>query len=277
MRAFLALLAFLHHAGMPTQRVAIPGPDGITLEAALVRPPPDAVAPAGAAPPVGVVELHGCGGPFARRDGQWAIALAKAGHVVVLPDSFGSRGAGSQCRVHHRVAMPNRLRRQDAIAAATWLSHQPGVPTGGVALIGFSNGGSTVLATAAIRPDLPPGLFSRFVALYPGCRARLQNPHWAPAGPMLILIGQMDDWTPAAPCEALARRFPDRIRLVVYPGAWHDFDAPDDPVHLTHGLSETPNNVGHAHAGNNPEAQANALVQVPAFLMLQGGALASPR
>src|ERR1700733_10639090 len=231
MRAFLALLAFLHHAGMPTQQVAIPGPDGVTLEAALVRPPPGAVAPAGAAP-ISVVELHGCGGPFARRDGQWAIALAKAGHIVLLPDSFGSRGAKSQCRVRHRVATPNRLRRQDAIAAAVWLTHQPGVAAGGVALLGFSNGGSTVLATAAMRPDLPPGLFTRFVALYPGCRARLRDPHWAPSGPMLILIGQMDDWTPAAPCEALAKRFPDRIRLVAYPGAWHDFDAPGDPVHV---------------------------------------------
>jgi hypothetical protein len=64
---------------------------------------------------------------------------------------------------------------------------------------------------------------------------------------------------------------------VVYPGAWHNFDVPADPVHLMHGLSETPNNVGHAHAGNNPEAQVNALVQVPAFLTLQGGTLASPR
>jgi dienelactone hydrolase len=276
MRAFLALLAFLHHAGMPTQQVAIPGPNGVTLEAALVRPPPGVVVPAGAAPPISVVELHGCGGPFARRDGQWAVALAKAGHIVLLPDSFGSRGAGGECRAHHRVATPNRLRRQDAIAAATWLTHQPGVPAGGVALIGFSNGGSTVLATAAMRHDLPPGLFTRFVAFYPGCRARLQNPHWAPSGPMLILIGQMDDWTPAAPCEALAKRFPDRIRLVVYPGAWHDFDAPGDPVHVMDGLSETPNDVGHAHAGNNPAAQADALTKVPAFLTLQGDALAAP-
>ncbi|MDE2514596.1 MAG: dienelactone hydrolase family protein [Rhodospirillales bacterium] len=274
MHSFLLLLAFLHHAHVPVARVSIPGPDGVVLEAALVRPPPGTVIPEGAARPVGVVELHGCGGPFARRDGQWAVALAKAGHVVLLPDSFGSRGVGGQCHVHHRVATPNGLRRADAIAAGRWLQAQPGVPAGGVALIGFSNGASTTLATAnAARKIDPPGLFSRFVGFYPGCRARLDTPHWAPSGPMLILVGAKDDWTPAAPCRALAARFPDRIRLIVYPGAWHDFDAPRDPVHVMTDLSETPGNVGHAHAGNNPAAQADALQQVPAFLALRGEAL----
>lgn len=274
MRSFLLLLAFLHHAGVPVERVSIPGPHGVSLEAALVRPPPGTVLPAGAARPVGVVELHGCGGPFARRDGQWAVALAKAGHVVLLPDSFGSRGAASQCHVHHRVATPNGLRRLDAIAAGQFLAGQPGVPPGGMALIGFSNGASTTLATAnAARPVSPPGLFTRFVGFYPGCQARLNTPGWAPSGPMLILVGALDDWTPAAPCRALAAKFPGQVRLIVYPGAWHDFDAPGDPVHVMRDLSETPGNVGQAHAGNNPAAQADALRQVPAFLALRGTAL----
>lgn len=269
MRSFLLLLAFLHNAGVPVTKVEIPGPHGVMLEAALVRPPPDSV-PVGKARPVGVVELHGCGGPFARRDGQWAVALARAGHVVVLPDSFGSRGVGSQCRTHHRVATPNGLRRLDAIAAAGWLENQPGVPAGGVALMGFSNGGSTTLAAANAARPVPPGLFTRFVAFYPGCRDRLEDTRWHPSGPMMIMIGQKDDWTPAAPCEALAARFPGRITLVVYPGAYHDFDAPHDPVHEMSGLSETPGNVGHAHLGNNPAAQADALVRVPAYLAPAG-------
>ena len=103
-------------------RVSIPAPDGVALDAALVLP--DGL-PRGTA----VVALHGCGGPYASRDGSWAVALAHAGHIVLLPDSFGSRGLGSQCSVKHRSVTPSKVRRMDAIAAAEWLAHRPGHAT----------------------------------------------------------------------------------------------------------------------------------------------------
>lgn len=47
-------------------------------------------------------------------------------------------------------------------------------------------------------------------------------------GPVLILIGEKDDWTPSGPCERLQtlqeQRAPGRVRLTVYPGATHSFD-----------------------------------------------------
>ncbi len=51
--------------------------------------------------------------------------------------------------------------------------------------------------------------------------------------PLLILIGEKDDWTPAAPCVKLAAstratEHPAAI-TVVYPGAHHAFDS-DRPV-----------------------------------------------
>ena len=101
--------------------------------------------------------------------------LAHAGHIVLLPDSFGSRGLGSQCSVADRSVDASQVRRGDAIAAAAWLTHQPGTPPGGVDLIGWSNGGSTVLYTAAQQPDLPSGLFRRFVAFYPGCATEVRD------------------------------------------------------------------------------------------------------
>jgi dienelactone hydrolase len=88
MTSFLALLAFLQSAGVHVERVSIPGPNGVNLDAALVLPEGTAKAPP-------VVGLHGCGGPFPSRDGQWAVLLAQVGHIVLLPDSFGSRGLGS--------------------------------------------------------------------------------------------------------------------------------------------------------------------------------------
>jgi predicted acyl esterase len=119
MAAFLALLAFLQTAGVHVERVSVPGPNGVNLDAALVLPEGQTRAPP-------IVALHGCGGPFPSRDGQWAVLLAKAGHIVLLPDSFGSRGLGSQCAMKEREVTPAELRRQDAIDTAQWLAARPG-------------------------------------------------------------------------------------------------------------------------------------------------------
>ena len=69
------------------QTVAMPG-DNVTLRAEVALPSGPPRAPA-------IVLLHGCGGPFPARDGQWRDLLVAAGHPVLLPDSFGSRGLGS--------------------------------------------------------------------------------------------------------------------------------------------------------------------------------------
>lgn len=257
MKAFLALLAFLTQAGVHVERVSVPTPDGVTLDAALVLPDGPVQGPA-------VVALHGCGGPFASRDGSWAVVLAHAGHIVLLPDSFGSRGLGSQCRERMSAVQPSWARRHDAIAAATWLTHRPGTPPGGVALVGWSNGGSTVLYTAQQKPDLPPGLFHRFVAFYPSCGS-IPTAAWQPAAPLLILIGEDDDWAPALPCRELAAQFPGRIAFVAYPGAYHEFDAPDRPVREQYGVN-TGHGFGTVHVGTNEPARQDALRRVPAFL-----------
>jgi dienelactone hydrolase len=259
LKSFLLLLAFLTHAGPRVHRVAIPAPGGVTLDAALVQPDGPPHGPA-------VVALHGCSGPFASRDGSWAVVLAHAGHIVLLPDSFGSRGLGSQCEVADRSVDASHVRRGDAIAAATWLSRQPGTPPGGIDLVGWSNGGTTVMYTVARQPDLPSGLFRRFVAFYPGCRTESQDARWQPSGPLMILVGALDDWTPAGPCRTVAARFPHLVTLVVQPDAYHDFDAPDRPVTEHSGLATPPGGTGHAHTGTNAAARQDALRRVPAFL-----------
>ncbi len=259
MTPFLALLAFLQAAHAPVQHVRIPEPDGTILNAALVAAADPAHGPA-------IVALHGCGGPFPSRDGTWAMDLARAGYTVLLPDSFGSRGLGSQCRETQRTVRVVPTRRDDAIAAASWLARQPGMPAGGVVLMGWSNGGSTTLWTADAARDPPPGLFRRFVAFYPGCMSESRSARYRPAAPVLILVGANDDWTPAEPCRTLAARFPDRISLVVYPDAWHDFDAPDAPLRSRTGLATPPSGTGVAHTGTNQPARADALRRVPSFI-----------
>ncbi len=157
-------------------------------------------------------------------------------------------------------------RRDDAIAAAEWLAAQPGTPPGGVMLMGWSNGGSTTLWTADGAHPPPPGCSGASSPSIPGCTSETRSASWRPDGPILILVGANDDWTPAAPCRTLAARFPDRIKLVVYPDAWHDFDAPDRPVRARSGLATPPGGTGIAHAGTNEAARADALQRVPAFI-----------
>ena len=56
------------------------------------------------------------------------------------------------------------------------------------------------------------------------------------------------------------------VSIVTYPGAWHDFDHPDLPVHVVGGLAYTAEGGGSAHTGTDPGARADALRRVPAFL-----------
>jgi dienelactone hydrolase len=260
MQSFLALIAFLTQAALHVETVKIPEPDGTVLQAALVVP---------AGPPRGpaVVALHGCGGPFPTRDGPWAQLLAEQGHVVLLPDSFGTRGLGSQCNVRDRTVRASVQRRGDAIAAAKWLAARPGTPAGGVVLMGWSNGGNTTLYTAeAGRADLPPGLFRAFVAFYPGCNTLARRPDWRPAAPMLILNGASDDWTPAAGCQPLADRLAGLVTVQIYPDAYHDFDALNKPVTVRRGAAFSGNGDGNVHTGTNEAARADARTRVPAFI-----------
>jgi dienelactone hydrolase len=171
--------------------------------------------------------------------------------------------------VKQRTVKASGPRRRDAIAAAQWLAKQPGTPDGGVALMGWSNGGNTVLWTSRVRADLPSGLFQRFVAFYPGCATASRTADWRPSAPLLILVGANDDWTPAPPCRVLAARHPQRIELVVYPDSWHDFDAPGRPVRQRTGLATPPSGTGMAHTGSNPAARRDALARVAAFLVAQ--------
>jgi dienelactone hydrolase len=62
------------------------------------------------------------------------------------------------------------------------------------------------------------------VAYYPPCGIITEEL----IRPALILIGELDDWTPARDCELWTNWQVNRgapAKLVVYPGAYHAFDA----------------------------------------------------
>ena len=261
----------------------------VTIEALLFRPP--RATTKGDAP--AVIALHGCGGLYraprgsdrsgertlSDRHATHAEAMLAAGYVVLFPDSFGSRGLREICtiRAGERTVNPQR-RRLDTLGALRWLAQQPGVAADRIALLGWSHGGSTTLATinaghrelVSLRGEVPaPPSFRGAVAFYPGCRAAARDVQWRPGIPTRILIGGADDWTPAVHCEALASRAREQgwpVEVTVYPGAHHGFDAPRGQV--VH-RGDVPNGVNPGqgvHVGADPAAREDANRRVAAFL-----------
>lgn len=265
-RALLAWLALVAAGAIPGTgraqgygQVTYPSADGTAISALFALP-------SGTAPFPAVILLHGCGGrdrangTLTARHEEWAELLLARGYAVLLPESFASRGQGSQCAVRDRGILPWRERRADAAGARDFLQRQPGIDPARIALMGWSHGGSSVLASA----DLSG--ITAFVAFYPGCSRALRTGDWVPAAPLLLLIGDADDWTPAHPCRALAAAGGPRVSFVEYPGAYHGFDAPGETVRLRTGLAFSVRGDGTAHVGTNPAARADALRRVPAFL-----------
>ncbi|MES2710069.1 MAG: dienelactone hydrolase family protein [Pseudomonadota bacterium] len=242
----------------------IPGPDGVQLRARLI-PVEDGRRG------VPVLAFHGCGGiggpdraiRLPPRERDWADRLHALGHPVVFVDSFGSRGRREACQGGSLGVEPETIRRADAYAAAAWAAAQPWAAPGGVVLLGWSHGGSTVTAAAA---GPPPGLIRGVVGFYPGCFRLRQTVIWQPGVPVLMLLGAADDWTPARHCEALAARDTAQVRVEVFPGAHHGFDAPGGEVRQLTGLASTARGGGVATIGPNPAAREAVRAIVPAFI-----------
>jgi dienelactone hydrolase len=166
------------------------------------------------------------------------------------------------CSLKDRGITP-RMRADDALGAAAWLAQQPNIDNGRIVLVGWSNGAGAALRANDAR--LAPAVDVRTViAFYPGCRVLEERGDWKPRRPTTILIGENDDWTPAAPCRALASA--SGARLIMYPGAYHDFDSPNAPLRRRSGLAFSASGDGTAHAGTNPAARAAAITDVTRLL-----------
>ena len=185
-------------------------------------------------------------------------------------NSFGSRGLGSQCREANRKIHARRERVADANAARRWLQTQGYVKADHISLLGWSNGGSAALWT--VRPTTvahdDSADFRSAVALYPSCR-RLRETAWSARVPTLILIGGADDWTPAAACQQMvagAHGRSARAEIVVYPGAYHEFDRANAPIRLRTGLVNTVDPSAARTAAPIRRRATYALERVPAWL-----------
>src|SRR5947209_6894725 len=109
MRLFPLLLIFaVSGVGVSTAATSLPAPVQIEMPGTNGRLHAQLYKPEGDGPFPVVIALHGCDGlggksePVHARYRDWAERLLKAGRAVLLPDSYGSRELGPQCRVNVR-------------------------------------------------------------------------------------------------------------------------------------------------------------------------------
>ena len=249
------------------EQVDIPLGSG-TLHAQLYKPDGDG-------PFATVIALHGCGGlagnsePVQPRYRDWAELLLKAGNAVLLPDSYGSRELGPQCRVDERRVLARRERVVDVMASRLWLVQQPWIARDRISLMGWANGASAVLW--AVRPQLPSRSaepdFRSAIAFYPDCRIS-SGLGWSTRVPTLLLIGAKDDVSSPPACRQMvdgARGRSALARIVVYPGAYHDFDRANLPVHAIGGNGDA-TVPEKGHVGTDAEARADSQKRVAEWL-----------
>ena len=248
---------------------------------------PRTPAPAGGYP--AVIALHGCGGLHSTRKGHEqdlaerlalrAELFLADGFAVLFPDSFGPRDVREVCTIKAGERTISSMRRRlDALGALAYLAQRRDIAAHRIALVGWSHGASATLyainardpevAAFAATPGAPS--FRAAVAFYPGCNGALKaGERFQPMVPTRIHIGELDDWTPAAPCKELGRAIAARggdFDVATYPGSYHAFDAPTGRV--TRRL-DVPNGVHPGQGvtvGPNPGARATANVRVRAFL-----------
>jgi dienelactone hydrolase len=264
----LALLAatFAANAAPSPQQVDIPLGSAV-LHAQLFKPE-------GAGPFPTVIALHGCSGlgghaeQILPRYLDWAEQLLKEGNAVLLPDSYGSRELGPQCRVKERRVLARRERVTDITASRQWLLQQPWVAQDRISLIGWANGASALLW--AVRPQLAQHKaepdFRSAVAFYPDCRVS-SGLGWSARVPTLVLIGAGDDISSPAACRQMvdgARGRSALARIVVYPNAVHDFDRANYPLHTVAGTDAGVPERGHV--GTDPDARADSQKRVAEWL-----------
>ena len=247
-----------------------PGQPTEQIPATLTRPD-------GPGPFPAVVIMHDCSGlgpQSSGAPGRWAEELRARGYVVLVPDSFTTRGHPAGVCVNpapSRNDVSPARRVHDAYAALAYLRTLPYVDGRRVGLMGGSHGGSTTLATMATRTEQG---FAAAVALYPSCAPGRRGWQvdasgvYRTAAPVLILIGERDDWTPAAPCVTLAeeaQKVNQPVAIKVYPGAHHSFDS-DRPVRFRADRvnANAPGGRG-ATTGGDPRAWEDSIREVTAF------------
>lgn len=231
--------------------------------------------PVGDGPFPAVVLMHGCHGVSASTQ-AWGRWFRDRGYVALIVDSWAARGIVDGC-VPSSPDLPSSERFDDAIGAQRWLQDRRDVDGRRIGVVGWSNGG--VFAMSLVNGPsqerarqrgvmLPEPGIQAAVAFYPGgCYSLVEE---LAVRPLLVLLGDADDWTVPGPCqemvEAMRRRGAD-VSLVLYPGAVHYFDVEGQARTYLPDVANRnkPNECCGASVGYDAPADADARRRVADF------------
>jgi dienelactone hydrolase len=199
--------------------------------------------PSGAGPFPAVVMMHGCAGVYSNgRPGkgitslyrEWGDRLVKAGYVALLVDSFTPRNAPqNQCDSGKPAVSEVKDRPYDAYAGLRYLTSLPDVSADKIGLLGWSQGGSSVMASMHITKYTAVSSFKAAVAFYAGCGLHnwyggLERSTWKPYAPMVFLHGSADTVVRANLCRIRIKAAKElgatQVGITVFANAHHKFD-----------------------------------------------------
>ena len=153
------------------------------------------------------------------------------GFATFKLNSFKSRNITST--VGSQVEVTTATIILDAYRAFEVLANHPNIDKNKVSITGWSLGGAVALFSGwlpvkkAITSDLK---FASHLAFYPPCFFDPENIEFTDS-PIHILIGDLDNWTPAEPCNFFVNKISEKanIDLTIYPNSHHSFDS-EEPV-----------------------------------------------
>lgn len=211
--------------------------------------------PKGTGPFPAMILLPTCSG-LRQHEMLWATWFNTRGYVSIIVDSLASRGRSNVCREGRD---PSRVDIGfDALGALAYARSLPYVDGEHVGVIGWSYGAMAALWIAGAQvTQTRGGGFRAAVAFYPHCGSFSSET----AIPVLLLLGEKDDWTPPDWCVSMAESVKARrdveVELKVYPRATHSFDD----------VSQGSGTFYLGHLGRyDGEATADAEQRVGAFL-----------
>jgi dienelactone hydrolase len=204
-------------AGGYTNVIAIPVNDPAVKSVAGALFKPD-----GSGPFPAVIYMSGCRGLNAYMELQKKLIshLTSMGVATLVVDPFTPRDEMEGVCTKIDATTFSKLGSRggnDVWAAVDVLKMRTDIDRNRIFLQGYSFGAiSSLFAVDTKNPVKHDTKIAGVIAYYPFCYEGVD-----PSVPTLILIGDKDDWTPAAACEAVKSK--PNVEVVVYPGDTHGF------------------------------------------------------